>query len=389
MSVTETPTRLFGVAIANGFSSEVRVMSMLLRESPSVDAAVVVHDGAGGDGAAERVREISGATVHALDLGWRPPGGRAPRDRIVRIGSIAATLARSLPRVIRVARAHRPDVVYSSQQKWDRALAALVARVLRRPHVIHLHYIPGPWLGRATMRALRRRRVITVSEFIAERAVAAGADRARVTAVLNPIDPAPPADPDRRAETRAGLGLGTDTVVVGFVGRLAHNKGQIETIEALATIRDRCPAVRLVVVGSGDGDIREELEQLARDRAVSDRVVFTGRRSDVGDLLASFDVFAHPSYEDPCPLAVLEAQAAGLPVLAFDEGGISEIVADGVTGLLAPDRRVDELAARMQLLADDPERRATLGAAATRRASTVFAPSTAGRAFAAAVAAAR
>jgi glycosyltransferase involved in cell wall biosynthesis len=93
-------------------------------------------------------------------------------------------------------------------------------------------------------------------------------------------------------------------------------------------------------------------------------------------------LFVHPSYEDPCPLAVLEAQAAALPTVAFDEGGIREIVADGVTGLLAPDRDVDELAHRLIQLIRDPALRSKMGAAAQERARDTFSPVRAGAEFA-------
>jgi glycosyltransferase involved in cell wall biosynthesis len=168
-------------------------------------------------------------------------------------------------------------------------------------------------------------------------------------------------------------------VVIGSVSRLSPTKGQIETIRALARLDPDGVHTRLVLVGCGE--IEEELRSLAVKLGVADRVVFAGLRNDIPELLGSFDVFAHPSFQDPCPLAVLEAQAAALPTVAFDEGGISEIVTDEVTGLLAPDRDVNELAQRMQRLIDDPELRNAMGAAARDRTSNVFGPARSGSAF--------
>ena len=378
-------TRLLGVAIAGGFSSEVRVMSTMLANAPGIDAALAIHAWDEDRDSVIRVRELSGADVRGLDLGWRPPRSRS---KAVRARQFAASLFRLLgtsPKLIRFARSHRPDVVYSSQQKWDCAVAAVVAAIIRRPHVIHLHYIPGPWLGRFTTRRLHGGgTVIAVSDFIRERAIAAGTDPTCVVAVLNPVSVFPQAARSERQRVRAGLGIDDSHIAIGFVGRISPWKGQTEAIQALARLGDQASTARLLLVG--DGEIVDELRALATSLGVADRVQFTGVRSDVPELLASFDVFVHPSYEDPCPLAVLEAQAAGLPTVAFDEGGVREIVADGVTGLLAPDRNVDELAHRLAQLISDPELRSTMGAAAEKRATTTFSPSRAGAAFARVVA---
>jgi glycosyltransferase involved in cell wall biosynthesis len=378
--------RFLGIAVANGFSSEVRVMATLLGEAPAIDAAVVVNTYDGGPEVAPRVRELSGADVHALDLGWRPRvvGGWLERGR--RLSAVLGRLVISFPRLLRIARAHRPDVVYSSQQKWDARVASLVAAVLRRPYVMHLHYIPGPWLGRHTMRRLRRGRVVCVSNFIRDLAIAAGAAPDRVVAVLNPVGAFSQSAMERRSATRDALGVAGDEIAIGFIGRLSPWKGQRETVQAFARLGDGRRA-RLILVG--DGEIRDELGELATTLGVADRTTFTGLRNDIPELLAAFDVFAHPSYDDPCPLAVLEAQAAGLPVVAFAEGGIREIVADGTTGLLAPDRDVDELAERLARLVDDAELRARMGTAARERATTVFDPARAGNEFARAIEALR
>jgi glycosyltransferase involved in cell wall biosynthesis len=229
------------------------------------------------------------------------------------------------------------------------------------------------------MRRLRRGRVVCVSNYIKERAMDAGAESHRAVAVLNPIVPFPESARDHRAATRSALGLDADDIAIGFIGRLSPWKGQIETIQAFARLGDDASRARLIFVG--DGEIRAELQGLAAGLAVSDRVVFTGLRNDIPELLASFDVFAHPSYEDPCPLAVLEAQAAGLPTVAFAEGGIKEIVVDGTTGLLAPDRDVEELAVRLRRLIHDAELRARMGDAARARAASEFHPARAGREF--------
>lgn len=378
-----SPMRVLAIAIAHGFSSEVRVMSTLIGNAPSVDASIVVHSWHGNTDAARRVRDVSGADVYEFDLGWRP-SDQGPSRR-TRLTLSVLRVVWAFPHLIRIGFRTRPDVVYSSQQKWDCAVASILSMVLRRPHVVHLHYAPGPWLGRFAMRRLRSADlVIGVSEFIKGLAIAAGTSPDRAVAVLNPAPTIPEDAGTSRHRLRAEMGIGENEVAIGNVSRLSPWKGQLETITAFSRLGRDLDHSRLILVG--EGEFREELEELVRRLGVTDRVMFLGARDDVPSLLTAFDIFVHPSYGDPCPLAVLEAQAAGLPTVAFDEGGIPEIVVDGETGLLAPNRDPDELAARLQRLISDPQLRDTMGRAAAIRARTTFDPSRAGETFASVVA---
>jgi glycosyltransferase involved in cell wall biosynthesis len=131
--------------------------------------------------------------------------------------------------------------------------------------------------------------------------------------------------------------------VVGNVARLAEQKGHRDLIEAARVVLDRHPDVRFVV--AGEGELRAELEQLAEP--LGDRFQLLGHRGNVPDLLASFDVFAFPSRFEGLCLAVIEAQAAGVPVVASPVGGIRETVVEGSTGWLVPPRDPAALAERI------------------------------------------
>jgi glycosyltransferase involved in cell wall biosynthesis len=174
-------------------------------------------------------------------------------------------------------------------------------------------------------------------------------------------------DTDRRADRRTlrshVVPLGIDLArfangrrvlegrIVGNVARLAEQKGHRDLIAAAPIVLGQHPDVRFVV--AGDGELRDELEELARP--LGDRFVLLGERDDVPDLLASFDVFAFPSRFEGLCLAVIEAQAAGVPVVATPVGGIRETVVDGDTGRLVPLRDVDALAAAIVEALDQPE----------------------------------
>ena len=155
--------------------------------------------------------------------------------------------------------------------------------------------------------------------------------------------------------------LAKDGPLVGNVARLAEQKGQRYLLEALAQL----PEARLALVG--DGELHRELERRADELGVADRVLFAGSRDDVPDVLASFDVFAFPSLFEGLCLAVIEAQAAGVPVVATPVGGIRETVVHGKTGLLVPPRDARALADGIRRLLEHPGEAAELAAEAKRR----------------------
>jgi glycosyltransferase involved in cell wall biosynthesis len=171
-------------------------------------------------------------------------------------------------------------------------------------------------------------------------------------------------DLDRFAGGRPAL----DGRIVGNVARLAEQKGHRDLIAAAEIVLERHPDVRFAV--AGDGELRRELEQLARP--LGDRFTLLGAREDVPDLLASFDVFAFPSRFEGLCLAVIEAQAAGVPVVATPVGGIRETVVDGETGWLVPLRDVDALAERITWCLENADAVGPVAAEAQRRVRERF-----------------
>lgn len=153
---------------------------------------------------------------------------------------------------------------------------------------------------------------------------------------------------------------------VGMVGRLSSEKGADVLLRALALLpRERYPDLKLVVVG--DGPQRPELEQLIRSLGVEDRVEMMGTRHDVPEILATLDIFALPSRREGLPLALLEAMAAGLPVVASAVGGVPEAINRAELGLLVPPEDPAALSRALARLADESEARAALGQAARER----------------------
>lgn len=167
--------------------------------------------------------------------------------------------------------------------------------------------------------------------------------------------------PEARAGMTQALGLSDAARIVGTVGRLHPAKDQAGLIRAFAIVRKAMPEGILVIVG--DGALREELETVARETGVADAVRFLGDRDDIDRLLPGFDVFALPSLTEGYSVALVEACASALPVVATDVGGNGEIIRHGDNGLLVPARDGGALAAALLMLLRDQGLAASMGRA--------------------------
>ncbi|MGI8588283.1 MAG: glycosyltransferase family 4 protein [Chloroflexia bacterium] len=167
-----------------------------------------------------------------------------------------------------------------------------------------------------------------------------------------------------RSEVLACLGLPPSARIVLTVGRFTEQKGHSDLLTALPDILQRVPEAYFVWVG--EGDLEGELRTQARVLGLVEHVRFLGRRDDVPELLAASDVFALPSLFEGLPLVVLEAQAAGLPVVGTQVCGTSEAILDGITGRLVPPGDARALAEAIAGILERPELAARWGEAGQR-----------------------
>ncbi len=248
--------------------------------------------------------------------------------------------------------------------------AAALTLSWRRPAFVGTCHDMGARLSNRKLRWLfgwalsRMDRVAMVGGQVHERYIESGlvsADKAAT--VLNgiPVERFTPTS-ERRAEARRRLGLKADDLVIGCVGRLVGLKNHallLSTVPAL--VRDH-PRLRVVIVGYGEleGALRQQVLELG----IQDHVLLTGKRSDVADLLPAFDVFALPSKTEGLSIALLEACASALAIVASHVGGNPEIIQNEQTGLLVPVNDAAALQEALATLLNDSALRARLGAAA-------------------------
>lgn len=278
--------------------------------------------------------------------------------------------ALNVPGFARALRHRRPDV-FHAHLTWPLAaknalLGALVARVPAVLATIQL-YMDVP--VRRGMLLQQRLIAVGVDRFLAvshhnarELEKLLRWPRRKMDVVRNAIDPAPFARPRDLALKRT---LAGDRALVLSVGRLDPQKGHRDLLAAATEIPEAVFAI------AGDGPERGELERAAERLGLHERVRFLGARLDIPELLAASDVFVLPSLYEGLPIALLEAMAAGRPVVATKIGGTDEVVSDGISGLLVPPRDPAAIASAVQRLLDDPqlqERLADAGRAAVTQA---------------------
>lgn len=163
-----------------------------------------------------------------------------------------------------------------------------------------------------------------------------------------------------KADIRRKLGFGLNDYLVGIVARLELVKDHDTLIRAIAITKKKLPNVKLVL--AGDGSMKRHLKELATELDMIDSVYFLGERTEVAEMLSTLDLFALTSKKEGTSTALMEAMAAGLPIIATDVGGNSELIKDEYNGLLIPPGNPDVLSDSIVELLSNPERRKALGA---------------------------
>lgn len=319
------------------------------------------------------------------ERGWRvliaaqPDGRLLPRARALGLPVTALRMrgawdARALLSLVRLIRREQVDVVHthSSIDGWVGGMAARLTRrpVLRTRHVsIPIRRGLNPvyrWLADS---------VITSGEAIRQLVIAAGVRPERVVAIpagVN-LDDFTAGNGGEAALRSLGLAAGgaAPGPVLGSIAMFRGSKGHDHLLDAFARVHARRPNARLLLVG--DGGRREWVEGLARERGLGGAVIFTGFRTDVPALLAAMDCFVLASTRtEGVPQSLLQAAAAGVPLVASRIGGIPEVVEDGLTGLLVPPGDPAALAAAIETTLSDPAAAAARARAARKRCEERF-----------------
>ena len=357
-SVSSVPIRVaFVLHTMQVAGAEVLVAETIRRLGPQIHPVILCLDSVGQLG--ERM-QAAGVPVIAY-------GRRSGRDL-----GVARRMARDL-------RARRVEIVHAHQYTpfFYGALAAYLCRprpkVIFTEHGRHYPDIVGGrrrWFNRLILSRMVDR-VNAVCEFSARSlATVDGFGRCRIDVIPNGIDPPKYAPPQDIAQARRGLDLNPCRKYVACVARFHPVKDHQTLIRAFSVVAGERTDVDLLLVG--DGVLRQSHQALVDSLGLNDRVRFLGVRSDVANLLQVVDVFAMTSLSEAASITILEAMAAGKPVVVTAVGGNPEIVRDGIDGVLVPRSDPAATAAALLRVLGDSALAKSLGASGAERVRTQF-----------------
>lgn len=247
--------------------------------------------------------------------------------------------------------------VLNTHSRRDTMLAGMAARLAKTPLIVrtrHLAIKPGSLVSYTGI----PHRVTTVSDYVRNILIERGAKPEFIATVYSPI-PLPP--PVEQSSLRDELNIPKDALVIGCVAVMREKKGHKTLIHAVQNILKRTD-VYLVLVGNGE-PLLSQLKQYVQDLNLQTRVIFTGRRNDIPNVLAGFDIFALATEQEASGTVYVEASAAGLPVVGTNVGGVSEMFEDSVGGFLIPPNDVPALTDALLKLINNTDLRIQMGQA--------------------------
>ncbi len=291
------------------------------------------------DGLAAAIRAAGAVTV------------KLPLKKIVSVGSVFY--------IAQLLKEKKVDLAHTCFLDGD-LLGFGASRLAGLPMIVHVHSHPFLALRRHAWRYRLMGwgidRIVCVSALVRDHVRAmTGLGPDKFAVIHNGIDREAFVDRlslECKQALRISLGFKADDYIIGNVSHLTEKKGNAVLLKALPAVMARYPQVKALIVG--DGPLAQELQALARVGGIGSRVVFAGQRQDVPEMLACMDMFVFPTLRDAFGLAVVEAMAAGKPVISSADTGVAEIVRDGQDGLLLKPGDHQGLAQAILRLMEDP-----------------------------------
>ena len=341
----------------------------------------------------ETGRHLYGGAIQVLylctalrDLGVHsvlatPPGsalGEEARERGIRVRSIPIrgdVDVRFIPRLRRVIAEEQPDLVHCHSRRGADTFGGIAAVWAGIPAVLSRR-VDNPeraWQALPKYRLFRK--IVAISERIREELITTGVDSRKVVCVRSAVELEPwsgRADPQRFREV-TGVELGSGWLVIGVVAQLIKRKGHRDLLAALPAILSGLPErCRIRVVFFGQGPLEASLRAEVSRREMDDLVRFAGFVGDLSLVVPGLSLVVHPAIREGLGVILMQAAAAGVPIVATRAGGIPEVVRDGINGLLVSHSDPEALSDAVLRVLGNPELAARLSAGGRELAATEF-----------------
>jgi len=263
-----------------------------------------------------------------------------------------------------------PDLLHCHSRRGADMLGGLAASFAAVPAVVSRRVDNTEMRLMAALRYRPFRKIIAISEAIAAVLRDHDVAAARIEVIRSAVDTAQFLAPPDRDAFCSEFNVPQDALIIGAAGQLIPRKGHRYLLQAVADLRRSHPGFRLIIFG--EGYLNNQLREQAASLGLGDVVQFAGFRDDLDEFMGCFDIFVHPALAEGLGIATLKAAAAGVPVIGFDAGGLTEAIVDGETGILVPAEDVDALRDAIASLLDDPDKRQSMGAAGRERMQNEF-----------------
>lgn len=257
--------------------------------------------------------------------------------------------------------------------------SSIAGIITHTPLVWHMHDLITPRLfNRIFIRSagLMANRVIATTETMKNNLVMTGVNPEKIVVNccginLRKYNPTS----TNRGKIREEFNISEDAPLIGIIGQLTPWKGHREFLKAASIVIRKYPSAKFLIVGESifeERNYKLELQELVNTLALSAKVIFSGFREDVPDIMASLSILVNASCSEPFGLTIIEAMAIGKPVVATNAGGVREIINDGVDGILVPPKDPEKLAQAILRILDEPMRGKEMGEAGLKSVTERF-----------------
>jgi glycosyltransferase involved in cell wall biosynthesis len=275
-----------------------------------------------------------------------------------------------IPRLIRIIMREKPDIIHLHSRRGADVLGGLAGKLSGRRCLL-TRRVDNPELR--LWAALKYRlydHIITISQGIKKILIEEGVPAGKITCVHSAVDVAPYGTPCDRSWFLREFGIEENELACGVVAQFIERKGHRYLFEAIPGILTAHPDIRFLLFGKGP--LEKELRGMCRDLGIGNKVIFAGFRDDLERILGCLDIMIHPALMEGLGVSLLQAAAAGVPIVGTRTGGIPEIVRDDINGYLIPPGDVPPLVAATKRILMDRNLARQLGDNGRRIAKEYF-----------------